>query len=72
MLHLDLTDLNCPLPVLKTQKFLSTLNSKEIVEVITTDPTSAHDLREFCQKTGNLLVDQVVTGENIKTIIQRR
>lgn len=72
MHKLDLTGILCPMPVLKTKKYLSTITSGERVEIITTDPASEIDLQEFCRKTGNILVSQEITSEQILTIIQRR
>ena len=72
MLKLDLSGLNCPLPVLKTKKFLSQLESGEQVSILTTDPASLNDLKEFCQKTGNKLVSQEQSETLITTIIERR
>jgi tRNA 2-thiouridine synthesizing protein A len=72
MLELDLKGLNCPLPVLKTKKFLAQLDSGEVVTILTTDPASLIDFKEFCQKSGNILISQEQVENIITTIIQRR
>lgn len=72
MLNLDLTGLNCPLPVLKTKKFLAQLNSGAIIKILTTDPASTADLREFCHKTGHTLQSQEQHINYICTIIKKR
>jgi len=72
MIELNLSGLNCPLPILKTKKFLANIESGQSVLVITTDPASINDLQEFCTKTGNILVEQQNNGNLIKTIIKRR
>ncbi|MCC2645292.1 MAG: response regulator SirA [Burkholderiales bacterium] len=72
MLVLDLTGLNCPLPVLKTKKFLSTLDSGTEVQITTSDPASFYDLQEFCQKTGHNLLYQQVSNDIITTKIKRK
>lgn len=72
MLELNLSGLNCPLPVLKTKKFIANLESGEMVTIITTDPASINDLQEFCTKTGNALIKQQQENNIIKTIIKRR
>jgi tRNA 2-thiouridine synthesizing protein A len=69
---LDLTGLNCPLPVLRTKKFLSTLSPGTEVQITTTDPTSMSDLQEFCKKTGHILLSQQVSGGIITTKIKHR
>lgn len=72
MLNLDLSGLNCPLPVLKTKKFLSQIATGSNVQIITTDPASLTDLHEFCQKTGHILLSQSVNNGIITTIIKRK
>jgi tRNA 2-thiouridine synthesizing protein A len=72
MLALDLSGLKCPLPVLKTKKFLSTLDSGTEVEITTTDPASLSDLQEFCKKTGHILLSQRVSNGIITTKIKHR
>ena len=72
MQQLNLVGLKCPIPVLKTKKFLATLDSEQQVTITTDDPASEKDLQEFCRKTGNLLIQQFNQDNLIITIIQRR
>ena len=72
MQQLDLVGLKCPIPVLKTKKFLATLDSEQQVTITTDDPASEKDLQEFCRKTGNQLIQQFNQDNLIITIIQRR
>jgi tRNA 2-thiouridine synthesizing protein A len=72
MLELDLSNLNCPLPVLKTKKFLAVIPSGTEVKIITTDPASYNDLQDFCNKTGHILVSQLANNTFITTIIKRK
>jgi tRNA 2-thiouridine synthesizing protein A len=72
MIELDLTGLNCPLPVLKTKKFLANLESGTQVAILTTDPASIDDLADFCSKSGNLLLSQSQHEQIITTVINRK
>lgn len=72
MHYLNLQGYKCPQPILKTKKFLTNLRAGEQVEITTDDPDSANDLICFCQKTGNLIINQAITQQIIKTIIQRK
>jgi tRNA 2-thiouridine synthesizing protein A len=58
MKKLDLRGLKCPLPVLKTRKYLATLAPHEMVEVACTDPLSAIDLPNMVRETGDTLESQ--------------
>ena len=53
--NLDLRNLVCPLPVLKTKKFIKQLSPGEVLVVVATDPSSVADFSAFCQVTGHLL-----------------
>jgi len=54
---LDLSGMECPLPLLKTKLFLSKLQSGEHVKVVTSDPTSWEDFLAFTETSGNKLVE---------------
>lgn len=59
---LDASGLNCPLPILKTKKALSKMNSGEILDVISTDAGSVKDIEAFCNQTGNELISTAEEG----------
>ena len=54
---LDASGLNCPLPILKTKKAISKMDSGKILEVISTDAGSVKDIEAFCNQTGNKLIE---------------
>jgi tRNA 2-thiouridine synthesizing protein A len=54
---LDTKGLNCPLPVLRAKKAIKTVPAGDILQVLATDPGSVGDFQNFCQATGNQLVD---------------
>lgn len=54
---LDATGLNCPLPILKSKKALTTLSSGDVLYVVSTDSGSVKDLPSFCKQTGNQLLE---------------
>jgi len=66
---LDARGLNCPLPILKTQKSLNLLGSRKILEVIATDPNSEKDFKAFCDSTLHELVKFTQEGEEYRFII---
>ena len=57
--NLDVRNLLCPLPVLKTKKFIKKLSPDEMVVVVATDPSSVADFKTFCQVTGHSLEECV-------------
>ncbi len=64
--ELDVTDLLCPLPVLKARKRLLSMASGSVLKVIATDPMSAIDMPHFCAEQGHILLDhQTSAGQHI-------
>ena len=62
--ELDARGLNCPIPILRTKKFLTTMETGEIVRIMATDPGSVKDFEAFARQTGNeLLASTEVEGE---------
>jgi tRNA 2-thiouridine synthesizing protein A len=54
--ELDVTELLCPLPVLKARKRLEAMASGSVLKVIATDPMSAIDMPHFCNEQGHELL----------------
>ena len=58
----DATGLNCPLPILRSKKVLSRLNSGNVLYVISTDSGSVRDFEAFCKQTENELLESSEDG----------
>ena len=56
--ELDARGLNCPLPILRTKKALSGLQSGQVLKVLATDPGAVKDFEAFSRQTGHQLVSQ--------------
>lgn len=50
--ELDLSGLNCPLPILRTKKALALAVPGTVLKVIGTDPGSPREFRMFAQQGG--------------------
>lgn len=57
-LEVDAKGLNCPLPILKAKKALSSVESGQVVKILSTDPASGRDFEAFARQTGNAIVAQ--------------
>jgi tRNA 2-thiouridine synthesizing protein A len=53
---LDVKGLNCPLPVLRANRALRTMQPGDKLRVLSTDRASVADFRAFCRETGHDLV----------------
>ena len=54
--ELDARGLNCPIPILRTKKFLTTMETGAIVRIMATDPGSVKDFEAFARQTDNELL----------------
>jgi len=69
---LDTRGLNCPLPILKAKKALTTMQSGELLRVTSTDAGSMRDFAAFAKQTGNELVSQETLGNDFIHVLKRR
>ena len=54
---LDVTGLNCPMPLLKAKKALNEMAPAEVLKVLATDPGSVRDFDVFSRQSGNALLE---------------
>ncbi len=54
--ELDVTGLNCPLPILRTKRELIRLEVGEVLKVQATDPHAVVDFLSFTEKTAHRMV----------------
>jgi tRNA 2-thiouridine synthesizing protein A len=70
--YLDVTELLCPLPVLKARKKLEAMAPGAVLEVVATDPMSAIDMPHFCSERGHLLLSHSSQGRQLIFRIKRQ
>ena len=66
--ELDTSGLNCPLPIIKAKKEINTMDSGQVLYVISTDPGAVKDFESFANQTGNELLssEETATFETLK------
>jgi tRNA 2-thiouridine synthesizing protein A len=57
--ELDASGLNCPLPILRAKKSLSSLKVGQVLRIVATDPGSVKDFEAFATQTGNELLESL-------------
>lgn len=50
---LDCSGMSCPMPILKTKKAVDSMQTGQILNMISTDPGSIPDVEAWAKKTGN-------------------
>ncbi len=68
---LDVTGLQCPLPVLKAQKALRSLASGDVLQVISTDPMAKIDIPHFCAEHGHRVLRQEPQGDAVHYFLEK-
>lgn len=68
---LDATGLNCPLPILRANTVLKTMDVGQVLKVISTDRGSINDIPTFCRQTGNELIESIKQDINYVFLIKK-
>ena len=71
-LEIDTRGLNCPLPILKAKKALTSMTSGQVLKVLATDAGSVRDFAAFAKQTGNELLSQSTEGNDFIHVLKRR
>ncbi|NOL51688.1 sulfurtransferase TusA family protein [Pelistega suis] len=58
---IDTSGLTCPLPLLRTKKALQTIESGQVLKILTTDKSALSDFQAFAKQTGNTILLQEPT-----------
>jgi tRNA 2-thiouridine synthesizing protein A len=69
--ELDTSGLNCPLPVLKARKALSTMEAGQTLHITVTDPGANKDIPAFCKISGNTLLETAELEDKIYFVIKK-
>ena len=70
--EIDTRGLNCPLPILKAKKALASMESGQLLKVLSTDAGSLRDFQAFAKQTGNELLEQQTLGDEFVHVLRRR
>ena len=68
---IDLSGLRCPIPVLRLKKELSNQKLGSMIKVFTTDPATVKDFEVFCNRTGDIIIDQFRDSDKFVFIIKK-
>jgi tRNA 2-thiouridine synthesizing protein A len=69
--ELDASGLNCPLPILRAKKTLTSMEAGQVLHVIATDPGSVKDFDAFAKQTGNELMQSSEEGGKFHFLIKK-
>lgn len=69
--ELDASGLNCPLPILRAKKALTSLDAGQVLHIIATDPGAIKDFEAFSKQTGNELLESREEGGKFYFLIKK-
>jgi tRNA 2-thiouridine synthesizing protein A len=69
---LDARGLNCPLPILRTKKALTAMESGQTLRILATDPGSVKDFQAFAKQTGHELVGATEENREFTFLLKKR
>ena len=69
--EIDTSGLNCPLPLLKAKKALSTMEIGQRLRVIATDRGAFIDIPVYCEISDHKLIDSAETEKQLIFIIEK-
>ena len=70
--ELDVQGLKSPLPILRTKKSLSEMETGQVLRVLATDPGAAKDFQAFARQTGNQLLSASETDQVFEFFFRRK
>jgi len=70
--NLDCKGLSCPMPIIKLAKTMKKMGSGEVLEMLGTDPGSKADVPAWCEKTGNIFLEQTEEAGTFKFYIKKK
>ena len=68
---LDCSGLMCPMPIVKTSKFIKGMQVGEVLHMTTTDPGSMPDMEAWARQTGHELLSAVDEGSQFQFIVKK-
>jgi tRNA 2-thiouridine synthesizing protein A len=70
-LQLDVTNLRCPMPLLKTKQALSSMTAGQVIKVLCTDAGSWRDIPAFVDLTSHALLSSEQSDEQYVFLIKK-
>jgi TusA-related sulfurtransferase len=67
---LDARGLICPLPVIRTQQRIDSLDDGALLDVLATDPGTLHDVPAWCRVHGHEVVETHRDGREIRVRVR--
>ena len=68
---LDVSDHQCPIPVLRLRRMLEKVEPEQTIKLIATDPMTLIDIPNFCREANHVIEETHENKEEITYIIKK-
>lgn len=68
--ELDARRLLCPMPVIRTQDKVNTLQPGDILQVTCTDPGALNDIPAWCRINGHKVIETKQSGDELIIMVE--
>lgn len=69
--EIDVSQLMCPMPIIKVGQSMNNLNPGEVLKVSANGSSTLKDLSAYCARTGNELVEHINDNEELIFFIRK-
>ena len=69
--EIDVSQLMCPMPIIKVGQSMNDLNQGEVLKVSANGSSTLKDLSAYCARTGNELVEHINDDEQLTFFIRK-
>ena len=69
--EIDVSQLMCPMPIIKVGQSMNDLNQGEVLKVSAKGSSTLKDLSAYCARTGNELVEHINDNEALTFFIRK-
>ena len=70
--ELDVSDMGCPIPILRTMGMLQEMEVGEVLHIICTDKGSISNFPALAQTTGNELLEKRIVGDKFHFLLRKK
>lgn len=68
--ELDARNTLCPMPVIRTQNRIATLQPGDVLRVLCTDPGALNDIPAWCRINGHKVLDAYEAGDEVVITVE--
>ncbi len=69
--EIDLSGLNCPLPILRTKAALATMKSGDVLKIIATNPEFEREINTFSKQMNTPIIDSKVESNQLMFVVTK-